>query len=97
MILSFADQETQDIFDGKKTKSAIKRLDPILWTVAQRKLHIIKAATVLDDLRIPPGNRVEMLRGDLKDFFSIRINDQYRIIFQWSGQDAMRVKITDYH
>lgn len=90
LITSFADQETQDIFDGKKSKSAIKRLDPALWRIAQRKLHIIKSATRIDDLRIPPGNRLEMLCGDLKGYHSIRINNQYRIIFLWNGQDAQK-------
>lgn len=97
MIISFADQETQDIFDGKKSKDSIKRLDPILWNIAQRKLHMIKSATRIDDLRIPPGNRLEGLHGKLNGFFSIRINNQHRIIFQWTGQDAQNVKIIDYH
>lgn len=97
MINSFADQETQDIFDGKKSKSAIKRLDPSLWTIAQRKLHMIQAATRIDDLRIPPGNRLEMLQGNFKGYLSIRINNQYRIIFQWIDQNAEGVKIIDYH
>lgn len=75
----------------------MKRLNVALWNIAQRKLHMIKAAARIDDLRIPPGNQLEMLHGDLKNHWSIRINDQYRIIFQWTGQDAHNVKIIDYH
>ena len=97
MILSFRDEETQDIFDHSKSKKAIKRLHPALWRLAQRKLHMIKAACRLDDLRIPPANRLEALDRDLKGKYSIRINDQYRIVFKWSGQDAEDVQIVDYH
>jgi toxin HigB-1 len=97
LIISFDDDETRDIFDGKFSKKATKRLNPTLWKVAQRKLHMIKAATKLEDLRIPPANHLEALIGDLKRKYSIQINDQYRIIFQWDDQDARDVKIIDYH
>lgn len=97
MLISFDDDETRDIFDGKFSKKAAKRLDPAFWKVAQRKLHMIKAAIRLEDLRIPPANHLEALMGDLKGMHSIRINEQYRIIFQWDGQDAKDVKIIDYH
>lgn len=97
MIVSFADSETEDIYDGKRSKKAMKRLHPMLWHVAQRKLHMIKAAKCLEDLRIPPSNHLEALSGNLKSLLSIRINGQYRIIFRWLKQDAYDVKIIDYH
>lgn len=97
MIVSFADEETEDIFHGKKSKKALKRLNFSLWRIAQRKLHMVKAASRLEDLRIPPANRLEMLSGDCKGMYSIRINDQWRIIFNWLGSDADQVCIIDYH
>lgn len=97
MIGSFADEETRDIFDGSRSKKAIRRLPSLLWRVAQRKMHMIQAAIRLDDLRVPPANHLEALKDDLKGMHSIRINDQYRIIFRWVDQSAEGVKIIDYH
>jgi toxin HigB-1 len=97
LIISFADTATEDIFDGKYSKKAIQRLHPMLWGIAQRKLHMIKAAKKLEDLRIPPANHLEALRGELKGKYSIRINGQYRVIFRWLDQDAEDVQIIDYH
>lgn len=97
MIDSFGDRETEDIFDGNYSKKAIKRLHPILWNVAQRKLHMVNAAKNLEDLRIPPSNYLEGLSGDMKGKYSIRINNQYRIVFRWLGENASDVKIIDYH
>ena len=97
MIKSFADQETEDIFNGKRSKKAIKRLSPILWKNAHRKLAMINSAHTLEDLKIPPSNHLERLKGNLKRYHSIRINDQWRIIFRWGNREAEQVKIVDYH
>ncbi len=75
----------------------LKCLPETLVTIAQRKLDMINAATDLNDLKIPPANRLEALKGSLKGFYSIRINDQYRIVFRWADLGAQQVKITDYH
>ena len=93
MIDSFGDKSTQNIFDGKR----VKWLPPELARVAQRKLQYINAAIKLSDLRIPPGNKLKLLKGRFKGFYSIRINDQYRIIFQWRDGRAYEVVVTDYH
>ena len=73
------------------------RISRELWPVVRRKLDMLNAASDLRDLRIPPANRLEELKGGLKGFHSIRINDQYRILFRWSQQNASDVQITDYH
>lgn len=99
MILSFADQGTTDIFNGVNSKSARKKLHPILWEKAQTKLDMLNRAYQLDDLKIPPSNKLEKLQGDLFGKYSIRINDQYRIIFKWDAErrEVSETKITDYH
>lgn len=97
MIQSFADDETADIYHGKNSKNARKRLDPSLWNTARKKLDMIKAANRLEDLKIPPGNHLEALTKDLRGKYSIRINKQWRIVFSWTGGDASDVKIQDYH
>jgi proteic killer suppression protein len=86
VIQSFADNATEDIFNGIKSKRAKKRLDPILYPIAQRKLDMLNSAYDLIDLKVPPANRLEALKGDLKGRHSIRINDQYRIVFSWGKQ-----------
>lgn len=96
MIRSFADATTQDIFDGENSKAA-RKLPRELHDKARRMLDLINAATRLDDLRVPPGNRLEALKGNFKGFHSIRINDQWRIIFRWLDGDADAVQIVDYH
>ena len=96
MILEFGDQATADIFHGENTKAA-RRIPPVVWRVAGRKLDLLNAAHELHDLRVPPGNRLEALRGKLAGFHSIRINDQFRIIFIWADGNAKDVQITDYH
>lgn len=96
MIIGFADQTTADIYDGLDTKSA-RKIPISVWSVAQRKLDLIEAAHELRDLRVPPGNRLEALKGRLAGCHSIRINDQYRIVFRWSDNGAKDVLITDYH
>ncbi len=96
MIQSFKNQGTQDIYNGKSTKEARAVCPSILWTVAARKLDILDAATQLNDLRSPPGNHLEKLKGDRESEYSIRINEQYRICFTW--QDGpLNVEIINYH
>ncbi|MGA0370083.1 MAG: type II toxin-antitoxin system RelE/ParE family toxin [Kiritimatiellia bacterium] len=92
MIQSFSDKETEQLFKAEKSRrySSITR-------VALRKLIQMNRAMTLDDLRVPPGNRLEPLKGNLKGFHSIRINDQWRIVFRWTDQGPEDVSITDYH
>jgi toxin HigB-1 len=97
MIRSFGDNGTQDIFNGINSKRARKKLDPSLHLVACRKLDMIDSAYTLNDLKAPPANCLEALKGSLKDYYSIRINDQYRIIFIWKPSGAENVEIIDYH
>ncbi|URD53512.1 type II toxin-antitoxin system RelE/ParE family toxin [Chroococcidiopsis sp. CCNUC1] len=97
MIVSFKDRATEDIFDGEDSRDA-RKLCPInLWSVARRKLDQLNAATSLNDLRVPPGNRLEALQGERAGQHSIRINDQYRICFVWLEQGADLVEIVDHH
>ena len=97
MIRSFKGNGTEDIFHGKDSKAARKTCPKDLWRVAARKLDMINFAVALDDLRIPPNNRLEALRGERKGQFSIRINQQYRICFNWNGGYASNIEIVDYH
>ena len=93
MILSFKGKDTEKVFRrdyGKRFSVAVQR-------AALRKLLILDAAEKLNDLLIPPGNRLESLSGDREGQHSIRINDQWRICFRWTGSDAEEVEITDYH
>lgn len=97
MIASFGDEGTEDIFDGRGTKKARKACPQNLWRVARRKLDQINQSVELDDLRAPPGNRLEQLTGDREGQLSIRINDQYRVCFVWTEAGAEEVEIVDYH
>lgn len=97
MIESFRDEATEDIFDGRNTKRARKACPKRIWNTAYRKLEQINAAVDLDDLSVPPGNRLEQLEGDRRGQHSIRINNQYRICFVWEDGAAYRVEIVDYH
>jgi toxin HigB-1 len=97
MIRSFRDQPTEDVYNGVHSKKARKVLPPDLWGIAFRKLDQLNRVTHLDELKAPPGNRLEALRGDRKGQHSIRINDQYRICFEWADNGAHNVEITDYH
>lgn len=97
MILSFRNTATEDIFNGEDTKKARKVCPRNLWNVARRKLDLVDSATSLDDLRVPPNNRLEVLVGDRQGQYSIRINDQYRICFIWTVNGAKIVEIVDYH
>jgi len=97
MIVSFKNQATEDIFNGKSSKSARKLCPQSLWKVAMRKLDQLDSVLNIEELKVPPGNRLESLSGDRKGEFSIRINDQYRICFKWSESGPFDVEITDYH
>ena len=96
MIISFSDKATEDLFNGSRTSKALK-FSPQLVSGAIRKLDMLNAAEDLRDLRVPPGNRLEELRGKLRGYHSIRINDQYRIVFKWKDKNAHDVEISDYH
>lgn len=93
MILSFDSKETEKIWEGEKVKS----LSLEIQNIGRRKLRMINNAINLNDLTIPPSNRLEKLSGNLKQYYSIRINKQWRIIFRWQNNNAIDVKITDYH
>ncbi len=93
MIQSFADSNTEKLFYGQRPK----KLPNQIWRPAARKLLILDGADKIQDLRIPPGNRLEKLKGDREGQFSIRINDQWRICFVWRDGHAYQVEITDYH
>jgi proteic killer suppression protein len=96
VIVSFADATAADIFAGSSTRAA-RRLPTALHNVARRKLFMVNAAVSINDLRVPPSNHLEKLLGDLAGWYSIRINDQYRIVFKFQGSQALNVKIDDYH
>jgi proteic killer suppression protein len=97
VIRSFRDRGTEDVFDGADTRTARRSCPRTLWTVARRKLDQINRVQELRELAVPPGNRLESLRGDRRGKYSIRINDQYRICFRWEAGYADEVEITDYH
>ena len=96
MIRSLADETTADIWNGVNSKAARKIPRPI-WTVIQRKLDQLDAVSKLDDLRVPPGNRLHTLAGDEAGRHAIRVNDQYRIVFRFEGEHAFDVCCRDYH
>ena len=87
---------TEDLYHGRST-NRVRRFPPAVKGAAIRKLDILNAAYRLEDLREPPGNRLEALKGDLVGYYSIRVNDQWRIIFQWESNNAYSVSLTDYH
>lgn len=93
MIRSVADKEAKKIWGGTPSR----RLPMDIQPVARRKLRMLDNASTLDDLRVPPANRLEALKGDRKGWHSIRINDQWRICFRWKDGDALDVEIVDYH
>lgn len=97
MIAAFGSRGTEDIWNGVDPKEARRTLEKALWGTARRKLDMLNAATDLMDLRSPPGNRLERLKGDLSGRSSIRINDQFRIIFSFAAGTATGVEIVDYH
>jgi proteic killer suppression protein len=93
VIKSFADKVTAAVFAGEQ----VRRLPAAIQEVARRKLKLLDAATDLQALRVPPGNRLEALKHDRKGQYSIRINDQWRLCFRWEGDGAAGVEIVDYH
>jgi proteic killer suppression protein len=93
MIKAFNDRETEKIWNGIMSK----KLPIEIQDIARRKLRMLNSAQDLSDLRIPPANKLEKLKGILQEFYSIRINNKWRIVFQWIGNDAYEVKIVDYH
>ena len=97
MIQGFASQGTEDVFHSEDTKAARRCLPQKLHKSAKLKMTLLDTAQRVDDLRCPPGNRLELLHGDREGFYSIRINDQWRIVFRWSDGNAMDVEICDYH
>ena len=97
MIKSFKNKATEDIYNGKATKAAMKACPKNVWKIAVRKLDQLDSILSLNELRVPPGNKLEALTGKRKGQFSIRINDQFRICFKWSENGPVNVEITDYH
>ncbi|WP_234111068.1 type II toxin-antitoxin system RelE/ParE family toxin [Chryseobacterium sp. R2A-55] len=93
MVVNFGNKETEKIWNGIVSKKLPREIQEI----ARRKLRMINNSVDVNDLRIPPANRLEKLKGDLKEFYSIRINNQWRIIFRWENGNAFEVKIMDYH
>jgi proteic killer suppression protein len=96
MIVTFHDQATEDLYHGFSSHRTARFPREILST-ALRKLDVLHAAHRLVDLRVPPGNRLEALQGDWQGFHSIRVNDQWRIIFRWENGNAHDVSLVDYH
>ena len=97
MIGPFRNRGTEAVFDGADTPAARRVCPRHLWPLARRKLDQINRVRDASELAVPPGNRLERLRGERRGQYSIRINDQYRICFKWEGEHATEVEITDYH
>jgi len=93
MVVSFGNKDTKKIWDGER----IKGLSTDLQEIGRRKLRMLNNSQNLSDLQIPPSNKLEKLKGNLKDFYSIRINNQWQIIFKWQSGNAFEVEIIDYH
>ena len=96
MIRTLEDDTTRDIWNGVNSKAA-RRIPRELWPNVRRKLDQIDAVTSLDDLKVPPGNRLHPLGGDMRGLHAVRVNDQYRIVFRFEGGDAFDVRCTDDH
>ena len=93
MIISFGTKDTEKIWEGEK----VKRIPIEIQNIGRRKLRMLNNSQNIADLRIPPSNRLEKLAGKGKEFYSIRINDQWRIVFRWENNQAADVEIIDYH
>ena len=93
MIVSFGNSDTENVWNGIR----VKKLPTEIQNIGRRKLRMINNSFSLNDLKIPPANRLEKLAGNIKNFYSIRINDQWRIIFRWNAGNASEVEIIDYH
>jgi len=96
VIISFADTTTEDIYHGRNTKAA-RRIPKMLWSRIQLKLDLLNAASRLEDIAVVPSNRLEKLQRDLAGRYSIRVNDQYRIVFQLDTGNCLQVRCADYH
>ena len=96
MITSFGDKGTSDLFHGISSRH-VRKIPSQMHELALYKLDVLNGAQILDDLRSPPGNRLESLKGELKGFYSIRVNSQWRIVFRWAQNSATDVQIIDYH
>ena len=96
MIRTIGDDATRDIWNGVNSKAA-RRIPRDIWPVVRRKLDQIDAVTLVEDLKVPPGNRLHALSGDIAGYHAIRVNDQYRVVFRFEGPDAYDVRCTDYH
>ena len=97
MIHSFKDKGTEDVFIGRNSKDARKACPQSLWKITTRKLDQLDSVKHLNELRVPPNNKLEALARDRKGQYSIRINDQYRICFIWQESGPEKVEIPDYH
>ncbi len=93
MIISFGSKDTKKIWDGER----VKGFSGDLQEIGRRKLRMLNNSHSIIDLQVPPSNRLEKLKGNLKEYYSIRINDQWRIIFKWKNGNASDVEIVDYH
>lgn len=93
MIIDFANPETEKIWNGERSR----KLPEAMQEVARRKLRMLNNAQDVVDLRIPPANHLEKLKGNYREYYSIRVNDQWRVVFKWSGGNAYNVAIMDYH
>ena len=93
MIKSFDDKESEKIWNGIRSKKFPNEIQDVV----RRKLRMINNAQNVNDLRIPPANRLEKLKGDLQEYYNIRINNQWRIIFKWINNDSYEIRIVDYH
>jgi proteic killer suppression protein len=96
VIQSFADDTAVDVFRDRNTRAA-RRIPRELWRGVQRKLMVLDAAGRLEDLKVPAGNRLELLKGDQAGRHSIRVNEQYRVTFRWENGHAYEVRVEDYH
>jgi proteic killer suppression protein len=96
VIQSFADETSADLFRERNTRAA-RRIPRQLWRATQRKLKLLDATSRLDDLAIPAGNRLELLKGNQAGRHSIRVNEQYRVTFRWENGNAYEVRVEDYH
>jgi len=96
MIINFKHKLTKNLFEDKETLDTL-RLPPSLRRAARRKILYLHDAAELNDLRAPPGNRLEQLKGDLRGYFSIRVNDQWRLIFRWHEGNVTDLELIDYH
>jgi toxin HigB-1 len=96
VIASFGDRATEDLFHGRRS-ARLWRIPPEVARSAVTKLDLLNAAASLRDLRSPPGNRLEALRGEMHGWYSIRVNEQWRLVFRWADGDCHGVRLTDYH